>query len=156
MVCLGSARKREHRGAPSGTRRTGTEIHLERPQANASAVGSVEQALRAELELARKDAALKDAELREARKDAELREALKDAELARKDAALKDAELREALKDAELREARKDAERKWLLTIKPALCVFALRKLVLHCFCTPSQVHFVICLSWVQTMPAVH
>lgn len=47
-----------------GTRTTGTKVHFERSQANASAAGIGEQALRAELELARKDAEL-------ARKDAE-------------------------------------------------------------------------------------
>ena len=110
MVRSGGARKREHRDAAPGARRTETEVRLERPEASASAAGSVEQALRAELELARKD-----------------------AELARKDAALKDAESREELarKDAELlREklARKEAERKWLPTIKPTLCVCASKK----------------------------
>ena len=70
VVCLGSARKREHRDVPSGTRRTGTEVHLERPQANAGAAGSVESELaRTREELLQEKMARKDEEM--ARKEAE-------------------------------------------------------------------------------------
>ena len=128
---------------PSGTRRTGTEVHLERPQANAGAAGSVEQALCPESELARTREELlqeKMARMEMARKEAEARAELagtraelarKDGELLRKDVemARKDAELLQekmARKDEEM--ARKEAERKWLPTIKPTLWVFAFKK----------------------------
>ena len=117
VVCLGSARKREHRDVPSGTRRTGTEVHLERPQANAGAAGSVEQALCPESELARTREELlqeKMARMVEemARKEAEWRAELLQEKMGRKDEEM----------------ARKEAERKWLPTIKPTLWVFAFKK----------------------------
>ena len=117
VVCLGSARKREHRDVPSGTRRTRTEVHLERPQANAGAAGSVEQALCPESELARTREELLQEKM--ARMEADARE-----EMARKDAEL--AGTRAELLQEKM--AHKEAERKWLPTIKPTLWVFAFKK----------------------------